>query len=140
MKTHSNLRLAIDNLSNEDKLELDFLNIELTRTIYNHTTPGEPLKRSIAKFFLKLINESGEDSQIIQETSSIISSFSKYKFEDKLDEIISSTEQLQSTQDNPNTPLSEDLLEVLANLTSSLNKYLTGQGPKKSRFPNNKKF
>lgn len=85
-----NLDTAVKELSTEDKKELEFLHSKID--VYEE---DKVLKKRVARFFLKLVEETPNNEDSIQKTCYLIASFIQCDFGDDLDEAISIAGELE---------------------------------------------
>ena len=126
METEDNLYRAIEELSTKNKKELNFLQGELSKIEDKNENnviivKDKKLKNRVAKFCLKLVNETGNHKKLIQETSYIIvAGFIRYEFGDDLDKVTSIAADLELPKDH----VSGNVFERFKNMKRFLEKYL----------------
>ena len=113
-------------LEEDDKQELDFLHKELNKIIdkdenNNIVVKDKKLKKKIAKFLLKLVDETGNHEKLIQETSYIIAGFMQFIFNDDLDKVTDIAGELEL----PKEHVSGDVFKMFKRMRNIIDKYLS---------------
>ncbi len=108
----------------EDKEELDLLYKELNKIKDKNennvkVVSDKKLKKRVAKFCLKLVNEAGDHEKSIQETAYTIAGFMQFLFNDKLDEVASIAGELEL----PKSHVSGDVFKMFDKMKKMLEKY-----------------
>lgn len=82
---------------------------------------NKKLKKRVAKYFLKLINNTVSHEKFIQNTSFIIAGFIQYNYGDDLDNVVSIAAELEL----PKHHVSGDIFKMFKRMKLKLNKYLS---------------
>jgi hypothetical protein len=116
VKMERKVNESFSELSPEDKKEFE----ELQKILASDEQISRQEKRRLAKFSLKLINQTPLDEIEIMKTSYILASFIFYKFNDKLDDAFDIASELEM----PEEQVKGDVFELWYEMKKKFEKYL----------------